>query len=211
MSLSIEDYELPYDTHNLYDVNFFSDKIHTLVTHTPSYVDDWISEIEDIHRNRLHSLIVGLDIEWRPNNRYHDNPVATLQLCVDRRCLIFQLIYAPFVPQSLDRFLANPLYSFVGVGVDNDVEKLANDYDLSVATTVDLRSLAAAEYGVREMRNMGLKDLAMQVLGKEVVKPRWITMSRWDSEYLSASQVQYACIDAFLSFEIGRCLNAAGH
>ncbi|PSS33485.1 Werner Syndrome-like [Actinidia chinensis var. chinensis] len=211
MSLSIEDYELPYDTHNLYDVNFFSDKIHTLVTHTPSYVDGWISEIEDIHRNRLHSLIVGLDIEWRPNNRYHDNPVATLQLCVDRRCLIFQLIYAPFVPQSLDRFLANPLYSFVGVGVDNDVEKLANDYDLSVATTVDLRSLAAAEYGVREMRNMGLKDLAMQVLGKEVVKPRWITMSRWDNEYLSASQVQYACIDAFLSFEIGRCLNAAGH
>ncbi|GFS31384.1 hypothetical protein Acr_00g0017000 [Actinidia rufa] len=181
MSLSIEDYELPYDTHNLYDVNFFSDKIHTLVTHTPSYVDGWISEIEAIHRRRLRSLIVGLDIEWRPNNRYHDNP-----------------------------FLTNPLYTFVGVGVDSDVEKLTDDYGISVATTVDLRSLAAAEYGVRELRNAGLKDLAMQVLGKEVVKPRWITMSRWDNEYLSASQVQYACVDAFLSFEIGRCLNAAG-
>ncbi|XP_057489516.1 3'-5' exonuclease-like [Actinidia eriantha] len=210
MSLSIEDYELPYDTHNLYDVNFFSDKIHTLVTHTPSYVDGWISEIEAIHRRRLRSLIVGLDVEWRPNNRHHDNPVATLQLCVGRRCLIFQLIYAPFIPQSLAQFLTNPLYTFVGVGVDSDVEKLTDDYGLSVATTVDLRSLAAAEYGVRELRNAGLKILAMQVLGKEVVKPRWITMSRWDNEYLSASQVQYACVDAFLSFEIGRCLNAAG-
>ncbi|KAL6997809.1 exodeoxyribonuclease I [Sarracenia purpurea var. burkii] len=203
-NISITDYELPDVTHNLYDVYFFGEQIHTLVTHTPSFVDSWISDIESTH-----SLTVGLDVEWRPNHiRNQENPIATLQLCVGRRCLIFQLIYAPFIPRSLFEFLGNPTYTFVGVGIGSDVEKLAQDYGLSVATTVDLRSLAAREYGMSALQNAGLKELARQVLGKEIEKPRRITMSRWDTEWLYADQVQYACIDAFLSFEIGRCLNA---
>ncbi|XP_052180856.1 3'-5' exonuclease-like isoform X2 [Diospyros lotus] len=206
MSLSIVDHQLPDDTHNVYDVTFFGDQILTTVTHSPPFVDSWISEIVRIHRRRLHSLIVGLDIEWRPNNRFYDNPAATLQLCVGHRCLIFQLIHAPYMPQSLIDFLGNPVYTFVGVGIDGDVEKLTEEYGLSVATTLDLRRLAAEECGMRELRNAGLKTFAMQVLGKEIEKPRRITLSRWDSEWLSAGQVQYACIDAFLSFEIGRVL-----
>ncbi|XP_059668278.1 3'-5' exonuclease-like [Cornus florida] len=211
MDVDIVDYELPDDTHNLYDVTFFDSQIHTIVTHTSSFVDGWISDIEHIHSRRLHRLIVGLDVEWRPSfNRYIENPVATLQLCVGRRCLIYQLLYAGGIPQSLIDFLGNPNYTFVGVGIDSDVEKLTGDHGLVVATTVDLRGLAAAEYGLRELRNSGLKELARRVLGKELEKPRRITMSRWDNEWLTADQVQYACLDAFLSFEIGRCLNAAG-
>ncbi|GFS30829.1 hypothetical protein Acr_00g0014410 [Actinidia rufa] len=183
MSLSIEDYELPYDTHNLYDVNFFSDKIHTLVTHTPSGAPTTATTTT-------------------PSPPSSSASAAAASSSSSSTPLSFRNQSSPSSSPTL--------YTFVGVGVDSDVEKLTDDYGISVATTVDLRSLAAAEYGVRELRNAGLKDLAMQVLGKEVVKPRWITMSRWDNEYLSASQVQYACVDAFLSFEIGRCLNAAG-
>ncbi|KAI7998243.1 Werner Syndrome-like exonuclease [Camellia lanceoleosa] len=149
-----------------------------------------------IHRPRLHRLIVGLDIEWRPNNRFHDNPAATLQLCVDRRCLIFQLIYSPQIPQSLFDFLNNRIYTFVGVGIHSDVEKLTEDYGLSVATTIDLLSLAA-DCDMIELRNAGLKNLAREVLGKEIEQPKRITMSRWDNEWLYPEQVQYACIDAF--------------
>ncbi|KAH7844541.1 hypothetical protein Vadar_029135 [Vaccinium darrowii] len=208
MSISIDDYQLPFDTHNLYNVNFYHHRIHTLVTHTPSFVDSWISQIESIHRRRLHSLIVGLDVEWRPNRfRNQQNPVATLQLCVGRRCLIFQLLYSPYIPLSLFNFLSNPSYTFVGVGIDKDVEKLTRDYGLSVANTVDLRLLAAEGYGVWDLRNTGLTVLARLVLGLEVVKPRRVTMSMWDTDYLYPAQVQYACIDAFVSFEIGRRLN----
>ncbi|CAL5422995.1 unnamed protein product [Camellia sinensis] len=142
-------------------------------------------------------------------NRFHDNVAATLQLCVGRRCLIFQLIYSPQIPQFLFDFLNDPIYTFVGVGIHTDVDKLTEDYGLSLATTVDLRSLAA-DCGMIELRNVGLKNLAIEVLGKEVEKPKRITMSRWDNEWLYPKQVQYACIDAFLSLEIGRCLNAAG-
>ncbi|KAH7843443.1 hypothetical protein Vadar_016715 [Vaccinium darrowii] len=213
MTITIDDYELPFTTHNLYDINFHSYKIHTLVTHTPSFVDSWITETLTLYSHPLYSpsLLVGLDVEWCPNRfRNQENLVATLQLCVAQRCLIFQLLYSPHIPQSLINFLANPAHTFVGVGIDEDVEKLTGDYGLTVANAVDLRVLAAESYGVRELRNAGLTILARQVLGVELVKPWNVTMSRWDTRYLHPSQVQYACVDAFVSFEIGRCLNAAG-
>ncbi|KAH7556843.1 hypothetical protein ACOSP7_026115 [Xanthoceras sorbifolium] len=212
MSISIFDHDLPYDSHNIYDVTFYDDQILTVVTHTPSVVDTWISDIERIHRRRLHRLVVGFDVEWRPNfNRNQDNPVALLQLCVGRRCLIFQLIHAPGIPRSLVNFLSHQSYTFVGVGIDKDVEKLEEDYNLSVENTVDLRGLAAEALEMVSLRNAGLKSLAREVLGLEISKPRAITMSRWDHRWLNAAQIQYACLDAFVSFEIGRTLNAASY
>ncbi|XP_057971399.1 3'-5' exonuclease-like [Malania oleifera] len=184
--------------------------IRTLVTATPSMVDFWIFEIQHFHRRKLHRLIVGLDVEWRPNNRhYTNNPVAILQLCVGHRCLIFQLICAPHIPQSLSRFLANPDYTFVGVGIAGDVEKMVEHYGLEVSNTVDLGELAASALGVRELRTAGLKTLAREILGKEMQKPKSVSRSRWDYKWLNRRQIQYACLDAFLSFEIGRILNAS--
>ncbi|KAI7994416.1 Werner Syndrome-like exonuclease [Camellia lanceoleosa] len=113
------------------------------------------------------SIIIGFDIKWRPNNCFHDNPTATLQLCIGHRCLIFQFIYSSQIPQSLFDFLNNPIYTFVGVGIHTDVDKLTKDYGLFVATTVDLRSLAA-DCDMIELRNAGLKNLAKEVLGKEI-------------------------------------------
>ncbi|KAL7169351.1 hypothetical protein ACSBR2_034405 [Camellia fascicularis] len=72
---------------------------------------------------------------------------------------------------SLFDFLNNPIYTFVCVGIHTDVQKLTEDYGLSVATTVDLRSLAA-ECSMIELRNVGLTNLAREVLGKEIEKPR---------------------------------------
>lgn len=207
----IIDHELPYDTHNTYDVIFFGDSIHTTVACDPTIVTQWISDVESINRQILHKLIVGLDIEWRPSfNRYINNPAATIQLCVGRRCLIFQLIHSPSIPASLVNFLANPNYKFVGIGIKQDLEKLEEDYEFGFNTnTVDLRELAAAKYGRRELKNSGLKGLASLVMEKEVEKPKSVTMSRWDNLWLTPSQVRYACVDAFVSFEIGRILMAS--
>ncbi|KAI3680339.1 hypothetical protein L2E82_50442 [Cichorium intybus] len=198
----------PHDgTHNLYDVNFFQDTILTMVTSTPSFVDSWISDIERLHRHNLHSLIVSLDIEWRPNySRDCKNPVATLQLCVGCNCLIFQILHSPIIPWSLCNFLRNPYYTFAGVGIDEDVKKLQEDYYLLVARAVDVRALAAMKYRVKELKNAGLKELTRRVFRKEMSKPKAVTMSCWDDQKLTPTQVQYACIDAFLSFEIGRIL-----
>ncbi|KAI7981629.1 hypothetical protein LOK49_Contig25G00009 [Camellia lanceoleosa] len=43
-----------------------------------------------------------------------------------------------------------------------------------------------------ELRNAGLEILAREVLGKEIKKPKRITMSRWDNELLYPKQaIQY--------------------
>ncbi|KAK4838064.1 hypothetical protein QYF36_010672 [Acer negundo] len=175
-------------------------------------VESWISEIKHIHRRRLGRLIVGLDIEHHPNFNYkNEHPVATLQLCDGHRGLIFQMIHAPDIPQCLEDFLLNEKYSFVGVKVDEDAEKLENDYNLSVGNAIDLRTLAAEHVellgmNMKELKQAGLKGLSERILGKKLEKPKNIQLSNWDDRKLSSDQVQHACLDAFVSFEIARTL-----
>ncbi|KAM6585489.1 hypothetical protein CsatB_012491 [Cannabis sativa] len=205
--ITIVNHGLDSQTHDLYDVQVGPITVRTLVTISASMVDSWIEDIKRINNQSLGHLIVGLDVEWRPSfNRYIENPVAIIQLCVGPRCLIFQLLHADSVPSSLAEFLGNADYSFVGVGVGADVEKLLVDYQLSVRKPVELGNLAANKYGDRSLKNAGLKRLASFVLGMQIEKPKRITMSRWDNPYLNSSQVQYACVDAYLSFEIGKVL-----
>ncbi|CAK9322788.1 unnamed protein product [Citrullus colocynthis] len=209
MAITIVDHQVPSDSHNLFDVTFDSEEpILTLLTTSPSMVDEWISETLAI---RTPPLIVGLDIEWRPDNRSYDNPVATLQLCIGRRCLILQLIHTPEIPKSLFEFLENESFTFVGVGIDEDAEKLNCDYGLKLGKRVDLRNLAESVTGRGDLKNAGLKRLVKEVLGKEIEKPKRVTLSRWDQQWLTLNQVKYACIDAFFSFEIGRFLQSSSN
>ncbi|KAK7861278.1 werner syndrome-like exonuclease [Quercus suber] len=159
--------EVNQDTHDLFEVTFVSNHIQTLVYR--------------IHRRRLHRLIVGLDVEWQPSfNHNIKNPVATLQLCMGRRRLIFQFIYATHFPSSLIEFLGDKDFTFVGVGIESDVEKLLDDYDLKVGNVVNLRGLVD-RLGNRDLKNAGLKGLARAMLGLEVHKPRHVTLSSWRS------------------------------
>ncbi|EYU32308.1 hypothetical protein MIMGU_mgv1a017802mg, partial [Erythranthe guttata] len=70
----------------------------------------------------------------------HVHTVYVLQLCVGKFCLVFHILHAEKIPLELINFLENPKYTFVGVGLDNDVEKLPSDYDLKVTNVHDLRT-----------------------------------------------------------------------
>ncbi|KAL0339820.1 UNVERIFIED_CONTAM: hypothetical protein Sradi_4498800 [Sesamum radiatum] len=187
MVIDIEDHDLPCHTHNTYDVFFFDDITFTTVTHDPDTVSDWISEIKSVHRRRLRSLIVGLDVEWRPSfTSQYQNPVATLQLCVGHRCLIYQLIHFPHIPESLVDFLSDEDFTFVGVGIKSDLEKLDKDYGIAGdAHAVELGKRAADEYDRKELKKAGLKGLSSFVLRRELEKPQRVTMSRWDNRWLT--------------------------
>ncbi|XP_062116873.1 3'-5' exonuclease-like [Humulus lupulus] len=198
------------ETYDHYNIEVGNDTVQTLVTNSPGMVDSWIAKIERIHRRRLNRLVIGLDIEWRPNfRRGQSNPVALLQLCVGRRCLIFQILHAPNFPDSLTQFLGDGNYTFVGAGVYKDAERLASELDVDVTTCVELGDLAVeASGGDRRMKNAGLKGLAREFLEMDLEKPREVQLSKWDARWLTLDQVQYACTDAFVSFEIGRVLEA---
>ncbi|KAF3457013.1 hypothetical protein FNV43_RR01670 [Rhamnella rubrinervis] len=128
--------DMPIDKH--------SAVIHTTVTSSAEDVDRWLSKLYHAHSRRWTSTsLVGLDIEWRPYYPPSDrNPVAIMQICIGHHCLIFQLLHANTVPESLVHFLANPVFTFVGVGVKDDADKLIDDYKLGVGCTLDLAQTA---------------------------------------------------------------------
>ncbi|KAG8055973.1 hypothetical protein GUJ93_ZPchr0001g30973 [Zizania palustris] len=185
------------------DVAFGEAVVDTTVTSSGAAVEGWLRELRAVYGP---DLIVGLDVEWRPSFSAAQNPVALLQLCVGRKCLIFQFLHADYTPRSLGRFLANPAHCFVGVGVDADAERLSDDHGLTVANTADLRTLAAERMGRPELRQAGLQAVVRAVTGATIVKPQRVTMSRWDAYCLSNEQIRYACIDAFVSFDCGQRL-----
>uniref|UniRef100_A0A0E0LGA8 3'-5' exonuclease domain-containing protein n=1 Tax=Oryza punctata TaxID=4537 RepID=A0A0E0LGA8_ORYPU len=148
-------------------------------------------------------VTVGMGVQWTPPFRRAMIRPGTLQLCAGHRCLVFQLAHAEAVPAVLRRFLADERVVFVGYGVRSDCRKLEEHHGLEVARTVELRSLAG-------MGNTSMQRMAEEHLGWDgVSKPREVGTSRWDARRLSKEQVQYACVDAYLSFRLVAAAAAA--
>jgi ribonuclease D len=191
-----------------YIVAFGEDRVYTTLTSSGDVVTGWLDLIYRIHRRRLDTLVVGLDVEWRPaqSRGAAPGPVALLQICVGRRCLVFQILRADYVPDSLFDFFADERLTFVGVGVGADAQKLSAHYGLEVANTVDLRYFAADVLGKPALRRAGLQGVVWQVMGVWPEKPHHVQVSAWDAQRLTLEQLQYACADAFASFEVGRRL-----
>uniref|UniRef100_A0A0D3HJR8 3'-5' exonuclease domain-containing protein n=1 Tax=Oryza barthii TaxID=65489 RepID=A0A0D3HJR8_9ORYZ len=156
----------------------------------------------------INEIALGIDTEWREDHEPDDKKcykVAVLQLFLNRRCLVFQLYQASNeVPRELAEFLADAGVRFVGVGVDGGVRRLANECNLRVACTVDLRDAAVAVLSRPELARAGLKSLALIVMGTRMEKAKDITMSRWGEPTLTWKQVNSTCIDVYMSYEIGR-------
>ncbi|XVE65492.1 hypothetical protein DITRI_Ditri08aG0004200 [Diplodiscus trichospermus] len=187
-----------------FTVTFFSNPITTTVTATPSVVRNWLFKVLCLHRFRRDWLVVGLGVQWNPSSSVDHPRAATLQLCVGRQCLIFQLFHANNVPLSLRRFLADPRNTLVGVWNHSDEAMLLRSkHRISVSRVVEARIVAAERSGLP--KQLSMQKLAEIFLGAdEVKKPKRIGVSAWDAYWLSLEQVQYACVDAFVSFELGK-------
>ncbi|VFQ84907.1 unnamed protein product [Cuscuta campestris] len=190
-----------------YYVQFGGRRIETTVTDRAAVANEWVAHVRLKHASRGEpTVVVGLDNEWRPHPvRYMSNKSATLQLCIDEDCLILQLFHMERVPEELKEFLADPTFVFVGVEVADDVRKLREEYGLVCARSEDIRELAKRKWPGRFSRP-GLKDLASEVCGLHMPKPKHVCMSNWEVRELSSTQVEYGCIDAYASYKIGHLL-----
>lgn len=189
------------DTNTTYtEVHFKGKSIQTTVTSDGSVVENWVNQ-------QTGQEIVGFDLEWRPNfQKGWENDTALLQLCTDNGCLIIQMLFLNFKPEALVRFLKDPGVKLVGVGIEHDVEKLMCDHGLECRGQIELGALAAEKLERRQLKQAGLKGLAMEVLGLHLSKSKSISMSNWAWAILQYRQIQYACIDAFVSLAIGKKL-----
>ncbi|KAG8379734.1 hypothetical protein BUALT_Bualt07G0120200 [Buddleja alternifolia] len=191
-------------TTSKYTVTFAGTTIETTVTDKSATATEWVQEITSLHGGS--PAVVGLDVEWRPHPiSSMSNKSATLQLCIDQKCLILQLFYMDEIPESVKGFLMNPNFTFVGIEVGDDVLKLKNEYGLDCSSSKDIRAVAKERWPAR-FRRPGLKDLAWEVCGLNMRKPKHVCKSNWEARVLNQGQVEYACIDAFASYKIGHKL-----
>lgn len=182
-----------------YLVNFLDNEIIATVTSAPSIVEDWISTVQN-QRSYSDKLVVGLAVECQLIFRPHK--VTILQLCVGRRCLIFQIFHASYIPQSLKNFLTNNRdYIFVGLGIESAKQDLLKEYDLRVGRVVDLIVCSTR-------RSRGFTSLASEILGVDIKRPSDATLSDWEAKCLTTAQVQQACEDVLVSYEIGMACEA---
>ncbi|KAI3988236.1 hypothetical protein MKX01_012025 [Papaver californicum] len=176
------------ETQQVYSVIIGDDQIVTFVTKHSSTIDHWINRIYNDYNGVLDHLTVGLDVEWEPAYGHYINRITTLQLCVGYRCFIFQIKHADEIPCSHVEFLGNLDFTFVGVGIDEDVMKLDDDYNL------DLWMLLI----------LGIWLLIFVLNCGDIEKPRYVTLSNWEDYWLSLNQIKYAYVDACVSFKIGK-------
>ncbi|PHT95986.1 hypothetical protein T459_03868 [Capsicum annuum] len=149
------------------------------VTKNSTVVNDWILQTVHAHHRRLHKLLVGLDIEWLPARTVTLSRSSSSAYCSNS--------------YTKTQFQDSEVQVCWGRG-----ERLF------VANTVELNGLELSVYGEEVYGKMGLKRMAKEVLGKVMEKPLNVTLSKWDAEELVHEQVEYAAIDAFVSFELGK-------
>ncbi|XP_028773841.1 Werner Syndrome-like exonuclease, partial [Neltuma alba] len=186
-----------------YSVHFDGELIQTLVTGSCLCVDRWISDIYYLYRHDIadDGLVVGLDCKSLPSSIAGiTHPIAVMQLCVNDRCLIFQIMYADAMPIELVRFLNDERITFAGAAAKENAEKLKRDYGLRVACAVDVADMAALIYDDHEFRGMGLLEMAFTLLGEKMKKR---SLSDWDNRFLTYSHVEYACVHAYMSYFLG--------
>ncbi|XP_055814896.1 uncharacterized protein LOC129884637 [Solanum dulcamara] len=188
-------------TSSKYHIKFGGQTIETTVTNKAAVADEWANAMLSKYSGK--QIVVGLDNEWKPTfSPFTSNKSATLQLCIDNTCLIVQLFYLDEIPQILKKFLANPDFTFVGVEVGEDILKLKNEYGFVCSSQADIRDVAKNKWPGRFSRP-GLKDLASEICGLFMPKPKHVCQSNWEARVLSEAQVEYACIDAYASYKIG--------
>lgn len=96
----------------VYTVKCLDKIIYTTVSSDPDEVDNWIDRVHMHSPYGSRSSTIGLGIQWKPYTRSYFNmaPIATIQICVKKSCLIYQLLDEKyFIPESLRNLLESDI------------------------------------------------------------------------------------------------------
>lgn len=170
--------------------------------------------------------MLGFDCEWVTTNG-HKHPVGLLQLATHRGfCALIRLCRLRRIPAELrvscffsvimfsakyslpnfkvllnvQELLENDNILKVGVVPLTDANHLANDYGITVGSTLDLRFMAR-HFGHKPE---GLAKMSLHHLNVTMDKDWRISCSDWDAETLSPRQIDYAAKDALVAVELFR-------
>ena len=181
--------------------------LDTMVTCDASVAARFLEQIRGSPPQRR--MIVGLDIEWKKLDGGNFT-TALLQLCVGSCVLVFQVLYATGgdLPAVLKSFLTEEDHIFTGAHIGNDVYRLQDNFGITISHPVDLQFAVpeADPSYVYKVRRSSLEKIASEVLRLPRLSKPVVDHGTWDACYLRPSQVEYAAVDAYLSYEIANQL-----
>ena len=148
---------------------------------------------------------IGWDLEWPPDRKEIDNPIALMQFAdADTALLIRTHRTGHWLPDVIQEVLTSEACIKICVGFDSsDKHKMRTSFDMQPAGLLDLATLAAQK-GLKEN---GLKSLAERFQFKVRKEPR-IARSNWAQPVLTPEQVTYAAEDAYFTFLLREKLEA---
>ncbi|EOX95325.1 hypothetical protein QQP08_000431 [Theobroma cacao] len=133
---------MDYHTHL---VPFCGKIIGTTVIDKAPIAENWVLNIRSKFNGQ--KIIARLNCKWKPHPiRSMSSKIATLQLCIDTKCLAIQLLYLNYMPKSIKSFLSDSTVIFVGIEIEETMLKLQNEYGLSCSKKIDVRSLARVHF-----------------------------------------------------------------
>eukprot|EP00929_Paragymnodinium_shiwhaense_P119103 TRINITY_DN90994_c0_g1_i1.p1 TRINITY_DN90994_c0_g1~~TRINITY_DN90994_c0_g1_i1.p1 ORF type:complete len:308 (+),score=54.24 TRINITY_DN90994_c0_g1_i1:159-1082(+) len=153
--------------------------------------------------------LVAFDAEWRPDwDHGSDNPISVLQLAfpTSRRVYVMQLNQiGNKLPQAVQLMLVNPGVTKVGFAVGNqDAAKLArSNIALTKGSMIDVQQWCASALQLADPpETLSLKRAANGILGFNLQKDKRCSCSDWASERLTAEQIRYAALDAWVALRL---------
>lgn len=191
-----------------------------LTTKDPRIIERWLED------NVGEYSILGFDSEtvaklpWRPERASLPDGPATIQLATPTSCIIVHLSRcgdgsALCAPEILRSVINNPRIIKCGVGIDDDALEL---YRWSKKGFGEAQRSGANAPHLWEMnsrfdlgcilpdsgpyRRLGLRQLAQQILGVQLLKSKKLSMSNWGKRDLDLSQISYAARDAWVAAAI---------
>ena len=100
------------------------------------------------------------------------------------------------MPAGLLHVLQDASIRKVGVGLQQDADKLKADWEAEVVSCVDLARAAKAE-GLTHLTS--LAKCSLHLLGLAMCKSKKIRMGNWERHPLSHAQTAYAALDAWIA------------
>lgn len=140
--------------------------------------------------------VLGFDIECKPNfKRGPNNPPALIQLSTSDQAFLFRL-YPLMKLGPLVEILEDPDIIKTGVAVKDDLYNLNKIEKLEAAGFEDLAVLAQS----LKIEQTGLRNLTAIFFKQRLSKSA--QLSNWQKRPLTASQINYAATDAWISREL---------
>ena len=155
-------------------------------------VIDAVTDLSDCCKIIHQSSVVGFDTETKPafqKGVIHD--ISLIQLSVDNTIFLFRINKIGLDQKILD-ILSSPHILKVGIDIKNDISGLMKIKKFQPSNFLDLNQLAIN----KGFKSIGAVKLAIMLLGYRISKRQ--RLSDWSADTLTAAQIEYAAVDAWI-------------